>query len=67
MSGMTMRGEPIHAVRHDVLFLSSPLVVGGDPSGEGQDKFPITNVGNNGDGEGIQSQGQEENQDDNLD
>ena len=50
--------------------LSLPLKVvgrGGDPSGDGQDKFPITNVGNNGDGEGNPSQGQEENQDDNLD
>ena len=32
--------------------LSSPQVVSGDPSEKGQDGFPITHVGNDGDEEG---------------
>jgi hypothetical protein len=33
--------------------LSSPQVVSGDPSPKGQDGFPITNVGNDREGDGF--------------
>lgn len=51
MPGMTAggKGVPETNVGKDLPVQSSPQVVSGDPSGEGQDRFPISDVGHDHD------------------